>query len=487
MRSSRRGRINLQVKAAIAVVLIVLTPLVVSAFLIDELAKTAANFAENEAQARLGPMRKALDIYMDVFQTTKTLQDEVAQRLAGRPEVATPTAGGLDTLLGQEPGLHAIAVEDAAGAVIAEASRPLPGNGWVRRDVEHPLPRGGVLRLGFAVRDIQPDYQALQASIKHAENLGSVRKALPGGFRRAFLYTLGGAALVAGLLGVLAARLLTRRVAALVKTAREVSAGRVEARVALPGRDEMAELGEAFNTMLDDLDATRRQVEYLQRIGAWQDVARRLAHEIKNPLTPIQLAVQQVVSQYPGDDAKYKKLLTETGEIVHEEIEGLRRLVDTFRTLGQLPRVDPVPLALGEVIEELDRDPAFAARLTLRPPPTPARVRADKLLLKRVLTNLVENALHAGQEAGNASDVVIGWVDTGRGTVAITVDDHGKGVSAADRERIFEPYVTTKTTGTGLGLAIAKKIALEHGGDLAVSPDPAPTGGARFVLTLPVN
>ena len=487
MASKRRGRVNLQVKAAIAVVIIVLVPLVVSAYLIEELARTAGNFAENEAQARLGPMRKALDIYKELFQTTKTLQDEVAQRLATRPEVAEPTAGGLDTLMRQESGLHAISVEDAAGVPVAEANRPLPDGDWVMREVEYPLAKGGVLHLGFAVHDIQPAYQALQASIKHAENLGSVRKALPEGYRRAFLYTLGGSALVAGLLGVLAARLLTRRVAKLVTTAREVSAGRVEARVVLPGRDEMAELGEAFNTMLDDLDATRRQVEYLQRIGAWQDVARRLAHEIKNPLTPIQLAVQQCVSQYAGDDPKYKKLLGETGEIVHEEIEGLRRLVDTFRTLGQLPRVDAAPLALGEVIEELERDPAFANRLELKPPPTPARVRADKLLLKRVLTNLVENALHAGAESGvRDKSIAIAWGTTGRGTVAITVDDHGKGVAASDRERIFEPYVTTKATGTGLGLAIAKKIALEHGGDLRVSPDPAPTGGARFVLTLPV-
>jgi two-component system, NtrC family, nitrogen regulation sensor histidine kinase NtrY len=113
-------------------------------------------------------------------------------------------------------------------------------------------------------------------------------------------------------------------------------------------------------------------------------------------------------------------------------------------------------------------------------------VRADKLLLKRVLVNLVENGIHAGQEAGAAGDVVVSWrVDSG--AAYITVDDQGRGVGAADRERIFEPYVTTKATGTGLGLAIAKKIAIEHGGDLAIADEPAPTGGARFVVTLPVS
>jgi nitrogen fixation/metabolism regulation signal transduction histidine kinase len=485
MRGSRRGRISLQVKVVIAVVLIVLTPLVASAYLIDQLAQVAASFADNEAKARLGPMEKALGVYTEVFQTTKNLHQEVALRLAGRPELVTPTAGGLDLVMRQESGVHQIAVDDATGQPIAEASRPLPGPGWILRQVEHPLADGRALRLGFAVRDIQPDYQALNESISRAKNLANVRTALPEGYQKAFLFLLGGAALAAALFAVLAARRLTRRVNTLVLAARDVSAGRVETRVALPGRDEMAELGEAFNTMLDDLDATRRQVEYLQRIGMWQEVARRLAHEIKNPLTPIQLAVQQCVSQYSGPDDRYKKLLTDTGEIVHEEIEGLRRLVDTFRTLGQLPKVESVPLGLGDVVDDLKNDPSLAPRVALVPPATPVSVRGDKLLLKRVLVNLVENAIHAGEEAGSAGDVVVSWGPAGKEMVAVTVDDHGKGVAPGDRDRIFEPYVTTKTTGTGLGLAIAKKIALEHGGDLAVSDTKAPTGGARFVLTLP--
>jgi nitrogen fixation/metabolism regulation signal transduction histidine kinase len=251
----------------------------------------------------------------------------------------------------------------------------------------------------------------------------------------------------------------------------------------------MAELGTAFNTMLDDLDDTRRQLEYLQRMGVWQDVARRLAHEIKNPLTPIQLAVQQCVSSYKGPDtdpARFAKLLADTGDIVAEEIASLRRLVDTFRTLGALPKVEAAPIALADVIEELKLDPTMAARLSLEPPAEPVTVRADKLLLKRVLVNLVENGIHAGQEAGGKGDVVIRWALRGA-VVEISVDDHGKGVAPESREKIFEPYVTTKSTGTGLGLSIARKLTIEHGGDLRVAPDRAPTGGARFVVTLPLR
>jgi nitrogen fixation/metabolism regulation signal transduction histidine kinase len=223
-------------------------------------------------------------------------------------------------------------------------------------------------------------------------------------------------------------------------------------------------------------------------MGVWQDVARRLAHEIKNPLTPIQLAVQHCVSSYKGDDPRFRKLLRDTGEIVEEEIAGLRRLVDTFRTLGALPKVEKAPIALAEVIEELQLDPTIAAHVTLRAPELPVTVRADKLLLKRVLANLIENGIHAGQEAGTAGDIVIGWAaDPRRDVVTITVDDHGAGVPEASRDKIFEPYVTSKATGTGLGLAIARKIAIEHGGDLVLAPERAPTGGARFIVSLPLR
>jgi two-component system nitrogen regulation sensor histidine kinase NtrY len=196
--------------------------------------------------------------------------------------------------------------------------------------------------------------------------------------------------------------------------------------------------------------------------------------------------VQQCVSAYKGDDPRFKKLLADTGEIVEEEIGGLRRLVDTFRTLGQLPRVEAAPVSLLDIVEELRLDPALGERLTVRSPDKPVQVRADKLLLKRVLANLVENGVHAGQEAGKKGAVSVSWATDGTRQATITVDDEGKGVSDDARERIFEPYVTTKATGTGLGLAIAKKIALEHGGTLDVSPTRAPTGGARFVLTVPL-
>jgi nitrogen fixation/metabolism regulation signal transduction histidine kinase len=429
-------------------------------------------------------------VYRDLVLTTKALEVEVADRIGRRPEVQSPAPGTLAKILQSEAALRAIAVLRPDGSVVDEANRPTEPEAAGLRDtvVDHELPTGGTLRLTFRVIDTERQLDQLKLKLDAAKQYAQQRTALGSGQQTAFIIVMLLATAIAGAFGWWASSRVTRRIEALVTTARRVSEGHRDARVELPGRarDEMLELGDAFNTMLDDLELARGQLEYLQRIGAWQDVARRLAHEIKNPLTPIQLAVQQTVSSYKGDDERYKRQLADTREIVEEEIAGLRRLVDTFRTLGQLPKVEKAPIAFAELAEELRLDPTYAAKLELRGPSEPVTVRADKLLLKRVLANLVDNGIHAGQEAGNEGKVVLTWT-AARDVVEITIDDHGKGVADADREKIFEPYVTTKSTGTGLGLAIARKIAIEHGGELALAPSRAPTGGARFVVTLPLR
>jgi two-component system nitrogen regulation sensor histidine kinase NtrY len=490
---SRRKHAPLQLKVSLLMVLIVTIPLGVAYVLVGQLGKTAANVAASDASLRVEAMVKATRRYHELVNVTKRLHGEVAERLAKRPELAAlePTTD-LQAIIDDpsQAELRAIALLRPDGSLVAEASRPSTGPSWRDKVVDQPLrPDGASLRLTFEVSaTLQQELQELKQSIDGTRAVSQIQSALPDSYQLTFAVLIALAGLAAAVIGILLSTLVTRRINALVTTARKVSDGQLDARAELRGRDEMAELGDAFDTMLDDLDETRRQVEYLQRMGVWQDVARRLAHEIKNPLTPIQLAVQQCVSSYKGDDPRFKRLLTDTGEIVEEEIEGLRRLVDTFRTLGALPRVEASPIALGDLIEELKLDPTMATRLTLAPPAKAVTVRADKLLLKRVLANLVENGIHAGQEAGHAGDVVVSWDSDPRGElVAITIDDHGNGVSDANRAKIFEPYVTTKSIGTGLGLAIARKIAIEHGGELELAPDRAPTGGARFVVSLPLR
>jgi nitrogen fixation/metabolism regulation signal transduction histidine kinase len=213
-------------------------------------------------------------------------------------------------------------------------------------------------------------------------------------------------------------------------------------------------------------------------------VARRLAHEIKNPLTPIQLAVQELASKYRGDDPQYQRLLATAQEIMNEEVGVIRRLVDDFSAFAKLPKVEPVAVDLGQVVDDFARaHPEWQSALRVtRGVSVPAM--CDRMLIRRVLANLVENAIHAASEAGHEPQVRI-EARTQAGTAVLTVDDNGPGVPVDARERIFDPYMTTKEHGTGLGLAIVRKIVLDHGGDVHVSDQPSPLGGARLEVTLP--
>jgi nitrogen fixation/metabolism regulation signal transduction histidine kinase len=256
--------------------------------------------------------------------------------------------------------------------------------------------------------------------------------------------------------------------------------------VAPKGKDELDELGRAFDRMVAELGQARSRLEYLQKVSAWQEVARRLAHEIKNPLMPIQLAVQEIASKYPGDDPAYRRLLDTATEILREEITGLRRLVEDFSAFAKLPKVEPTPLDLVPLVEEIVRlQPEWQSFVKVE---TSGSVSApcDKVLFRRVIANLVENALQAASRAGREPQVVIRVERRpDRERAAILVDDNGPGVPAADRQRVFDPYVTFRPGGTGLGLAIVRKIVIDHGGDVSVGDAPAPLAGARFVVELP--
>src|SRR5205814_4158064 len=151
------------------------------------------------------------------------------------------------------------------------------------------------------------------------------------------------------------ARRATGRVATLREAASRVAAGDLSVRVTPRGKDELDELGRAFNRMVAELGDARSRLGYLQKVSAWQEVARRLAHEIKNPLTPIQLAVQELASKYRGGDPEYARLLATAQEILSEEIGTIRRLVDDFSAFAKLPKVEPQPVDLGQVVGDFVR------------------------------------------------------------------------------------------------------------------------------------
>jgi nitrogen fixation/metabolism regulation signal transduction histidine kinase len=263
--------------------------------------------------------------------------------------------------------------------------------------------------------------------------------------------------------------------------------------------DEIGDLTKAFNAMVRDLRESRGRIEYLQRISAWQEFARRLAHEIKNPLTPIQLAMQEVHKRYAGDDPDYRKRLSEAAAIVEEEVATLRRLVSEFSAFARLPEASLEPADLGELLREAAR--AFPAMLeelsavgrieiVCTPPSERLPVNVDAMMLKRALDNLVRNAAQALlQPSVRGGTRALGhvWVRAQRkgNDVELLVEDDGPGIAEADRARVFDPYFTTKSEGTGLGLAIVKKVVLEHHGRIECRQ--SPHGGAQFGIQLPAR
>jgi two-component system nitrogen regulation sensor histidine kinase NtrY len=343
------------------------------------------------------------------------------------------------------------------------------------------------LELVFGIpAQMYEDFLALRAAIEKEQQIDRVFGLLVPRFLRQYLMLVLAILAVAPLGGWLVARRVTRRVARLHTAARAVGAGDLSVRVSPKGKDELDELGRAFDRMVAELGQARSRLEYLQKVSAWQEVARRLAHEIKNPLMPIQLAVQEIASKYPGDDPAYRRLLDTATEILREEITGLRRLVEDFSAFAKLPKVEPTPLDLVPLVEEIVRlQPEWQSSVKVE---TSGSVSApcDKMLFRRVIANLVENALQAASGAGREPQVVIRVERRpDRERAAILVDDNGPGVPVAERQRVFDPYVTFRPGGTGLGLAIVRKIVIDHGGDVSVGDAPAPLGGARFVVELP--
>jgi two-component system nitrogen regulation sensor histidine kinase NtrY len=385
-----------------------------------------------------------------------------------------------------------------------------------REGADGGVPPGERLELTFGIPVAMYDrFGDLIASIDREQQRGRAFEALGPVFLRQYVVFVIGLLIVVPFVGLYFARRATRRVARLSEAARQVGEGDLSVRIAPTGRDELDQLARAFDGMVEELSDARSRLEYLQKVSAWQEVARRLAHEIKNPLTPIQLSIQELVSKYRGDDPSYRRLLDTAAEISREEITALRRLVDDFSAFAKLPKVETAPLDLGGYLQDFARrHPEWQPFVDVEAPPAPVTAHLDRILFGRVLANLVENAVQAAEGVGAKPQVRLSIAPAGRATgtstvagtisflrlsrdsgaaeprpgrrrTAILVDDNGPGVAPEERTRIFDPYVTSKPQGTGLGLAIVRKILLDHGGDVTVAPTPSPLGGARFVVELP--
>ncbi|WP_437287919.1 sensor histidine kinase [Sorangium sp. So ce406] len=297
-------------------------------------------------------------------------------------------------------------------------------------------------------------------------------------------------------IAVVLARSLSRPLVALARETREVMSGaprRVEGR----GGREIADLAAAFNATIDELAAMRKRLAATERIAARREVARQIAHEIKNPLAPIRAAVETLRRLRQRDDPAFDDYFEEATSTVLDEVHRIANIVTEFTRFARLPppNLEPVDLvAIARGVVTLHAAPASgeptaggtggaAPRVELVADPIP-RVSADRDQIIQVLTNLVQNGLDAAAAVRRDPrvSVTIGPLPSDR--VRIVVRDNGPGVAEEMVPRLFEPYATSKEKGTGLGLAIAQRIVFEHGGEISYRK--AQKGGAVFEIWLPV-
>jgi two-component system nitrogen regulation sensor histidine kinase NtrY len=232
--------------------------------------------------------------------------------------------------------------------------------------------------------------------------------------------------------------------------------------------------------VLDDVTPLIRA----QKVAAWREVARRLAHEIKNPLTPIQLSAERLQRKLGTVDSPHQALVKECTSTIIGEVESLKGLVDEFSQFARMPAPKAVPSSLNQVVA--DALALYAGLFThvtwrqeLRDDVPPVRLDAEQI--KRVIINLVDNAIEAMDHRGTIA------VETSHDAVhriaRVIVADDGPGIPAGERDKLFLPYYSTKRRGSGLGLAIVRRIVAEHGGNVEVT-DNVPTG-TRFTIELP--
>jgi PAS domain S-box-containing protein len=227
-----------------------------------------------------------------------------------------------------------------------------------------------------------------------------------------------------------------------------------------------------------------------QRDAAWGEVARRLAHEIKNPLTPIQLSAERLRHRYLGGESRDVGLLDRATHTIIQQVEAMKDMVNAFSQYARAPDVELTRFDLNELITEvteLYRHQEKPVKIVLALDTQVPLVEADVGRIRQVLHNLIRNALEAMEEQTNAEIDISTRLVTGTGAsaVAIEVADNGPGFAESVMEQAFDPYVTSKAKGTGLGLAIVKKLVEEHGGQVRAAN--MEQGGARISILLPIS
>ena len=305
--------------------------------------------------------------------------------------------------------------------------------------------------------------------------------------RSAALLVGGGGILLAILLSGWAAARVTRPVEQLASAAREVAAGNWNTQVEVNSSDEFGELAESFNRMTHELLDQKERLVQTERVAAWWELARRLAHELKNPLFPLHLTVENLIRARQQTPEQFEEVLRESSSTLLAEIANLKAIISRFSEFSKMPQPQFQRVQLNEVVANVSRlfqaqlrapdRAAIDCQVQLAEPMEP--IAADPELMHRAISNLVLNAMDAMPQGGTLKLCTRQQDDR----AYVEISDTGTGLTSEECERLFTPYYTSKEHGTGLGLAIVQSVVSDHGGRISVQSQAG--HGTTFVIELP--
>ena len=295
--------------------------------------------------------------------------------------------------------------------------------------------------------------------------------------------------LIGILLGWWTTERVTRPVTQLARGARAVASGDWSARVEVISKDEIGELAAAFNRMTEQLAEQRDRAIQAERVAAWRELARRLAHELKNPLFPLQITIENLRKARKRSESEFEEVFQESTGTLLAEVGNLKTIIGRFSDFAKMPPPNFEAVDLNEIVENMMRlydaqlkaegSSKIDAQLDLAE--VSLRIQADGEQLRRAIGNLVLNAIDA-MPRGGVLRIASSRED---GYVRLSVSDTGMGLTEEECARLFTPYYTTKQHGTGLGLAIVQSVVSDHGGKISVLSSPG--NGATFIIELPVS
>jgi len=287
--------------------------------------------------------------------------------------------------------------------------------------------------------------------------------------------------------GIVTAR-FSRPIKTLAQAATEIGRGNWDVRVETSGKDEIGKLALAFNQMTEELMGQRERLVQSERVAAWRELARRLAHELKNPLFPLQITVENLLRARQNTPQEFDEVFQESTSTLLAEIANLKTIIGRFSDFSKMPAPQLQAVDLNELVHsvaqlfqgQFNRDPGrIQPKLQLGDAP---QVSADPVLLRRVIENLVLNAVDAMPQGGTLTFRTMTSSDDRFALFELA--DTGAGLTAEECERLFTPYYTTKQHGTGLGLAIAQSVISDHHGRITVSSKK--DQGTTFRIELPL-